>query len=471
MYDSFEYRGYWWIPDNPDRRVAGILTYSMEGINLELFDTLSPERGSIGMESNKFELIFGECEGNKIITLNDGFETKLRMSGIITTRLTFNKMLVGKHIASIEAMNFHSVSVNYSYIEEWMRHNPFEDNYELDEDARLNRVGTTYSFPPVFEIYVKSIEAKIKANYYFNTNGELYKTKVFQHVGALKIVPDENRALDWFLDNIRELQDLLSFLCNRSISPKYLELKGEIINTEKNIRENIDFYMLPMENYVEKKIHASEIFLDFKKIEGNIKEIVNNWFDDDIKSSKKIYLRNLYDSGADWETKFLNYAKAIESFHRQRSRDTSKFLSDEKYELIKKLMIEALPTDLEAGFKSKLEGTLAYAHHHGFERRVRETFKALDGSLREQIFGTNAKIREFAGFVTKSRDYYTHFGDRPDFLLKNWGLYFTNIRLHTVLFYQICNHLKVDKDVICQAIKEDYNLVQNLQIAKQELTN
>ncbi|CAM4449672.1 HEPN domain-containing protein [Paenibacillus tarimensis] len=471
MYDSFEYRGFWWKPNNPDKRVAGILTYSMEGINLELFDTLSSVHNTYGMDAQKYDFVLGECDGNKTITLYDGFETKLKMSGIVTSKLTFNKMLIGSHYESVEEMNFHSVSVNYSHIEEWMRYNPFEEIYEFDEGQKLKRFGTTYRFPPIFEAYVESLEATIKANYHFNTDGEMFKTKIFQHIGSLQIIPNENKGLEWFLENIHELQDLLSLLSNRAIYPKRIEFKGDIINSEKNIREKIELYLLPMEEYKEKKIHPAELFIDYKKIEGKIQTVINNWFKKEINSPKKIYLRNIYDAGADWETKFLNYAKAIESYHRETSGDAGKFLSDADYEPIKGIMLESIPANTEAGFRSKLASTLAYAHHHGFERRVRDTLRDLDEDVRGIIFESNQKMKAFAGDVTKSRDYYTHFGDKPEYLLKDWGLYFANIRLHTVLFYELCIYLDVDRDIVCQAIKDDFNLIQKLETAKQELPN
>jgi hypothetical protein len=35
--DSIEYRGFWWLPDNPEKTVAGFLTFSQQkGGTLEL---------------------------------------------------------------------------------------------------------------------------------------------------------------------------------------------------------------------------------------------------------------------------------------------------------------------------------------------------------------------------------------------------------------------------------------------------
>ncbi|WP_405158530.1 hypothetical protein [Paenibacillus sp. FSL H8-0283] len=106
----------------------------------------------------------------------------------------------------------------------------------------------------------------------------------------------------------------------------------------------------------------------------------------------------MYDAGADWETKFLNYAKVIVRYHRETSGGTGKFLSDTDYEPIKGIMLESIPANIERGFRSKLASILAYA-------------------------------------------------------------------------YELCIFLGVDRYIICKSIKDDFNLIQKLETAKQELPN
>ncbi|WP_369011229.1 hypothetical protein [Bacillus wiedmannii] len=79
-------------------------------------------------------------------------------------------------------------------------------------------------------------------------------------------------------------------------------------------------------------------------IKDNIADVLSNWFADEaMRSSRRIFIRNVYAEGADWENEFLNYAKSIESFHRDTLGDAGEFMTDEAYEPIKKQMIEAIP--------------------------------------------------------------------------------------------------------------------------------
>ncbi|PEI69763.1 hypothetical protein [Bacillus toyonensis] len=180
MYEKFQFRGFWWTSDNANNEIAGILTYDLAGIYLELFGDFSEELRSLKSNNNTYKFILGITECGKKITLHDGFQVKFKMAGYATTKLSFNQMLMGKHFTSTEEMIFHSASTNYSYLEEWMAYDPFDDEMELD-NGKLKKIGISYKFPPLFETNVESIKAKVKAGYNFRTDSKLYKSKTFQH--------------------------------------------------------------------------------------------------------------------------------------------------------------------------------------------------------------------------------------------------------------------------------------------------
>jgi ApeA N-terminal domain 1 len=469
IYDEFEIRGYWFLPSNPENQIAGILKYGLDGIDLQLFGTFT-EKGIYVGETDKFDIVLGITEEGEI-TLHDGFQIRMKMTRITSTQLTFNKMLIGKHFSKKEEMQFHSADINYSNLEDWMGHNPFSDDLVMEE-GKLTQAGMTYTFPSVFEAEVESIGATIKAGYRFNTSSELYRKKTFEHTSSLRIFPDDSQGLEWFLNITSELQNMLTLLMDRPVYPKRIIAKGGLLNKEKDIREKIEIFILPMREFQEKNIRLTDRYISFHLIKDNITTVLSNWFaDEEMKSSRRIFLRNLYSESLDWENKFLDYAKSIESFHRDTSGDAGKFVPDETYKPIKQQMIEAVPADIDNNLKQKLNSTLKYAHHFGFERRVRETLVQLPAALRDLMFEDARKLKAFAGDVTKTRDYYTHIGEVPDYYYKEWGLFFANKRMHTVLYYQFCNRLGIGKDILDTVIMQNDSLVQWLKTAKQELQN
>lgn len=469
IYNQFEIRGYWWLPSTPEHAIAGILNFSMEGINLELFGVLTKgDTSSNG--TDKFDVVLGKTEeGN--ITLHDGFQTKMNMSDIMSTQLTFNRMFIGKHFTSKQEICFHSAYVNFSYLEQWMGHQPFSDEHVMEE-GKLTKAGMTYTFPPVFEAAIDSINATIKAGYHFNTSGEMYKKKTYEHTSSLHIIPHEIQGLDWFLNITHELQDMLTLLMNRPVFPKRITAKGNLINTENNVRETIEIFILPMREFQEKSMRLTDRYISYHMIKENIADILSNWFSDKaMRSSRKIFLRNVYAEGRDRENEFLNYAKSMESFHRDTLDDQGKFMTDEAYEPIKQQMIDAIPEGTNQNLKQKLTSTLKYAHHFGFQRRIREILLQLPSQLENIMFKDGKKLKAFAGDVTNTRNYYTHIGDVPNYYFKEWSLYLANKRMHTVLFYHLCKRLCINDDIVCTVILQNDGLVQWLQNAKHELEN
>lgn len=469
IYDQFEIRGYWWLPSNSENRVTGILSFGLDGINLELFGRLTNE-SIFGEKTDKFNIVLGETEKGKV-TLHDGFQTKMKMAEIISTQLTFNYLLVGKHFTNKEEMLFHSAHINYSYLEEWMGYDPFSEDYELEE-GQLTKAGMTYTFPPVFESVIDSIGVTIKAGYHFDANSEKYKKKTYEHTGLLHIISHEKQGLEWYLNITGELKGLLSLLMNRPVYPKHITAKGDLINEEKNIREKIEIFILPLREFQEKEIRVTDRYINYHLIKDNITEVLSNWFSDEaMKSSRRIFLRNVYNVGQDWENSFLDYAKSIESFHRNTTGDAGKFVIDEIYEPIKEKMVEAIPNNTDNNLEQKLISTLKYAHHFGFQRRVRETLLQLDLDLQNIMFENKKKLKAFAEDVTNTRDYYTHIGDEPKYHFKGWELYLANKRMHTVLFYNLCKRLGIGESILLPIILQNDSLVKWLENAKNELQN
>ena len=70
------FKGYWWLPDNPNNKVAGVLTYTPgERMCLELLGGFENAQGEyIGLfdeENKSIPLIYGKDSNAKEITLVD----------------------------------------------------------------------------------------------------------------------------------------------------------------------------------------------------------------------------------------------------------------------------------------------------------------------------------------------------------------------------------------------------------------
>ncbi|PHD19260.1 hypothetical protein COF37_24460 [Bacillus wiedmannii] len=470
IYDEFELTGRWWIPENA-HQIPGSIKYSSDGITLKLLDNPKDPGNEPSFSDAYYPVLHGITEDGELITLCNGFIESCSTSNVITVVLRFNQLIVGDHFNSLEDIKFHSVAVNYSSLEEWFNVHPFS---RIPTDVH-GQTTVSYEFPSTFKVYIQEKSTSIESSYILTTSRELYKSHTFKQQASLKITPDISMGLDWYIDMIHELQDFLTVMTNQAIYPKKIVATG-VFSTETFDpigRERFSIFILPQKMFEEQRLSDYKLQIKYKEIENNLESILNNWFTDLSYSSRKIYLRNLYEKSIDRESKFLNYTKSLESFHRDTNKISGQFIPDEVYLPIKKQMLDAIQqgeVDAETfnNFKTKMASALKYAHHFGFERRIRDMFKDLDSRLKDVTFTDKLpEIKTFARNVTATRDYYTHYGDLPDFYFKETDLYFVNIRLHTILYYYFCKNLGISDDIIWSAVKNDFGLRYQLEVKKE----
>ncbi|MBJ8128900.1 HEPN domain-containing protein [Bacillus cereus group sp. N3] len=471
MNDEFELRGNWWIPGTPECTVGGILNYDSNSINLQLLGCLDDHD-----DAYKYDIIQGITEEGEPITLCDGFLSKWNQSGIVRTQtFTFNKFILGKHFDSFDEIEFHSLSISYSSLEDWLSFSPFKKSTE-HENNKLTKATLSYEFPPTFEAYIKSKKTKIKTGCTFSSSGNLHKSHGYTHKATIDILPDEPMDLEWFFSMSHEIKDFLTLLSNRAIYPKQLKAKGNIINEKYKIRESFTIFSLYYKKTIEKEIKPFEMCINFQMIKEDWENILNHWFTDPSYSSRKIYLQNLYDTEKTWETAYLDYAKALESLHRDTTGEVGQFLPDEVYEPLKNKMIESIQQgdmckDTFNSLKNKLTSALKYAHHYGFERRIRDTFKGVDAQIKDIIFPNGiSQLKTFSSNITTTRDYYTHYGEKPTYYFKDFDLYFVNSKLHIVLFYYFCTRLGINKELISQLLARDHDLLYRLKMKTEQFS-
>jgi ApeA-like protein len=121
--EPFEHRGLWWLPEIPDRKVAGVLSFSQdEGAALELIGQLprphsdsDPESGEVTISAGLLprERIVGVSADGKSFTLETCRATGWGLGGFITETFAPDVVLEGARYAEGEAVLFHELRVRY----------------------------------------------------------------------------------------------------------------------------------------------------------------------------------------------------------------------------------------------------------------------------------------------------------------------------------------------------------------------
>jgi hypothetical protein len=460
--DTFELKGEWFIPGT-DKKIGGTLIYNYDGIYLELHGAFQNDDDRFTINTRKFDYILGNCENNIEITLIDGFEIQHQYGYIEISKLTFNQMLIGRHYTSEEKIKFHSMNVKYTYLEEWFEDRVFKDQFS---DNKPRTYEIKYTQPDWrFEVEIPNVDAVLKGGNYFRFNHGHYEQKL-THENCIGIHQKngKEKSIDWYFEIENKVKGFLAFLMNRPVHLTQIIAKGDY-DYKFNRYEEIFVFPSKANNIKMRKINNSDLFITLNDIGDNLSKITNCWFEEKIEKSVKNYTINLFRGESDTLTNFLNYTKALESLHRETSKN-AQYMSKSGYEKIKRKMLDAITEDISEDFKNKLRGDLGYSYQHEFGKRITDIIESLDVRIKELILGDKS-IVSFVDRIKRSRNYYTHFGKKQTGVFEEGlELYFVNAILKIVSFYWIAKELSFEEDFLYYTLEKDYNIKELLEKAR-----
>jgi len=141
---EFTCAGRWWLPEHPDHPVFGKLTYEPRGqIRLELMGTM--RSGEIAdrvfrlSSFAKWDVILGLCEDGTFCTLLDIREISgpLLPSESGRSILVAERLFMGTHFSSVNAIVFQNAILEYTYLEDWVRARTFHVKLENEGRKRV----------------------------------------------------------------------------------------------------------------------------------------------------------------------------------------------------------------------------------------------------------------------------------------------------------------------------------------------
>lgn len=312
MTKSFEYKGFWWLPNTPDEQIPGVVKYNpSDGTSLELIGAFNTEKG-------EFEIILGFLENGKNITLLNSFTTLRRFGtpGFGTLRIFSNFVLLGKkHFETRKSLKFYKATISVNNIDEWVN---MSKGFKIKHDRRNREIAVHYKSPEPIHLHLND---SFKLVLHPTTNGptlkRVQKEAVINQSIKASFEINRKKIFDDFLDKIFEFQTLLMLSSQRNSYLKecILYCKGE----DGKLNDKYDFYarVIP-ESTKEKELLPDDFLLPYFFIEHHCKSFIHSWF------SSQAYLKTCYDpffsnfSEVKQYTsdKFLNVARAIEAFHR-----------------------------------------------------------------------------------------------------------------------------------------------------------
>lgn len=401
--EPFETTGEWFLPETPERRIAGTLTYKPDRIFLELSEPFRALRGAVHVgDTERYSLIHGVTREGEAMTLVNAQRT----------RMTFNfgsgGMRQPEQLFSVLLIAGANVPANFAYpeltfripgLQVWLSRRIIEESSEKDE--RTGRATRTYRVLALADevTRVPAINASLAWGVSCQSKADPFASIVVATAGWVTIRPDEPQVLDWYFEQLIKLITLLTFLAGGPMAPDLIQ--APIGNSHHNASILV---VRPGERY-----WTGTSLLDFFIPKGamgtSLETVVSQWFERYAKVQVPSQLAmSIMTSDNLWpHVEFLSLAQALEGFHRGLFDGT--YMTPADYEEVSKALRDAIPQTVAPDHKDALRTRVRYGNEFSLRKRLNELAEMLSPAIRTLIFGPDGRVPQR---WIDTRNYYSH---------------------------------------------------------------
>ena len=242
LHETREWKGQWWIPDDPENTHSGILTYNPEmGLELVLIGGfIDAARRQIGpntwtMDSSKLEFpVIHGVAGGKRITLFDTYAKHTSIRGVDVfggpseQTIRASTALVGLHAESSGAECFVRADVAVEDLEGWSATYAIARGISFDtERTRPDGTGTVkLELPDDLEALLGSAKVVLTHHQLLPTVDYMRRGSRgrVEHTPVLKIETETTVCLETLVEYVSVLQDLLALASGRECAVLWMNV-------------------------------------------------------------------------------------------------------------------------------------------------------------------------------------------------------------------------------------------------------
>jgi hypothetical protein len=412
LFDTFEYRGVFWLPATPERRQAGILRFGEKEIELELFGTLTEyhESGSPPPPFYPEHILGLTAHDGTPVTLLECIQTSIGGNPAMpTSTLIAKRLLVGGHFASATDLHFRTFDLNLFNLEEWIGHRPFKTSFVPERDDEGNEAYVSRHFQPkpmTFEV-PSLVEGTVSIASRWSRGNSDFHQDVRNHVAWLELQTKVERPLQWFFERTWQLQNLFTLLMGRPTFPRRVMFRVPVDLT-LGLRGEIHFFYHPVCGKAAEPTRPIEMLTRFPYLgESRFGSVLSKWFQiqELLTDACDLFVGVIYNEQLYLQFQFLGLVQALETFSRRTEH--GKYVSDAEYDVIAKALISAIPANTPADLRESLQrGKIRYGNEYALRKRLRLLLDGLESDTAKMI---TDQPKQFCDDVVASRNYYTHY--------------------------------------------------------------
>lgn len=452
--EKYKKSGYFWLPDNLDRKIPGTLTISDGGeIELEVVGLFEESVKALNSENDLMRVV-GHIENDEFVTLDNCFYKKKNFAfgGIAKSLIHVNMVFSGVAYDKEEVATFNTVSFSVEGLNEWLgisgitvsygdnfrtatiSYNPQDEIvYTLIDGFKLH-IFFKYTLPSVSSI---ATEAKITQQAYF------------------KLSSEEAKDFPAFINILHQITYLLCFAVDATVAVHDVSATSNAImieayeNKQRPVDIKIYYSSLPFSEELP-KINIHMMLFRFCQVRENAEAIINNWLNaySTIKPALGLYFSSVTGMHRYLDSRFLALAQGLETYHRRTSSDTLMERAN-----FRKL-VATLLCFCQKENRKWLKGRLYHGNEISLGQRIKkiiEPYKSYLGNSKER----NKLIRG----VVNTRNYLTHYSEELEIeSVKGVDLWVLCQKMEAIFQLHLLQQLGFTEPEIHGILKDNYKL-------------
>ena len=358
--------GQWWLPDDPKRKVGGVLGIdNVTGLRLELTDHLL----TFGSFGEPVPVVFGAADGRQITLLEVG-PTNGGHIVMAQLRTVFEVgrprvAMVGIQLPDAAAPVFHCLEVEMTGLTAFAGQSGLKSEYVARPDSSERTQFTMDWTDPLQTQLTEPLEAtlglhwNIKGDFVPQLDADRRRYQASETV-VVRVQTEAPQPWRAFLDPARAMQDLVTVATQ--IPARIMSRTLSIIDHDHPIPYPVDLYFRGTTDVDDEPqaLDEENIIFTLDTIEFDFSTLIDRWFHlrQKIGLSIDVLLGLDYQPIGYYEVRLFNAAAAGEGFHAALFPDSTAVDPDE-HDVLKKTVSRLLKGIGRGGARKTVEAALA----------------------------------------------------------------------------------------------------------------
>ena len=332
--DKIEYRGFWYLPSDPENSVAGTVTYyPNEKIVLELIGSFGDSLMDVFKDNKEETILYGKTSDAKDITLlqcRQSFSLNFSARFPIL-RFTCDYMIVGKHILGLDEKCQYWAMVRIPELTYWCHPEAIGLNYlNGDGEKDISRIALSFNIKYrdeeniIDEVQIdENTSIVLLRGVNFNESEQRLRPKIEQYT-YIEVRKKNTTSIKELLSDIFMFEQFLSFATLKIVKCSFITLFNQDLYQEVKGRKyykaiEVIHPFFDRQNIESKPTKSYDFLFNHTTIKEIYPEILRKWYNEPMELApiKGHLISSLEKKKVYSSVDFLIVVQAIEGFYRR----------------------------------------------------------------------------------------------------------------------------------------------------------